>query len=203
MTKWLIRSIWTACFVIASSGSVAHAAGEYARSGLYASLLGIVAIPTWQDELQGQEAAALPGSIPPELSVSGGLDFRGGYRFHERVAAEMKFDWVSAYSISQAGVQTSEASNWMYAVSAKLFLMTETIQPYVLLGMGAYHLDYVLPGTPTAIDGTSFSPVFAGGLDYYIDWRWGLSAEVSYVIGTRQLNELDRVGISFGAFYRF
>lgn len=203
MTTWLIRIAWTVCIVIGLAGSTAHAKGEYARSGIYASLLGIVAIPTWQDQLQGQQAAALPGSIPPELSVSGGLDMRVGYRFHERVSTEMKFDWVSAYAITQAGVETSEASNWMYALSAKLYLATESIQPYLLLGMGAYHLDYALPGTATRVDGTSFSPNFAGGLDYYIDWRWGLSAEVSYVIGTRQLNELDRVGISFGAFYRF
>jgi len=199
----LIAIAWTICLTLGLGSTTAHAKGEYARSGIYASFLGVVGIPTWQNQLQSQEAAALPGAIPPELSVSGGLDMRLGYRFHERVSAEMKFDWIAAYGISQAGVQTSQASNWSYMVSAKLFLLTDAIQPYALLGMGAYHLDYVLPGTATTIDGTSFSPVFAGGLDYYIDWRWGLSAEVGYVIGTRQLNDLNRVSVSFGAFYRF
>jgi len=91
----------------------------------------------------------------------------------------------------------------MYSVDAKLYLSTEAVQPFVVLGMGAYHLDYVVPGTPIGVDATSFSPRFAGGVDWYLDWRWGRAAEVDCVIGTRQLVNLDRVTVSVGAFWRF
>ncbi len=110
---------------------------------------------------------------------------------------------MSDYGITLGGADAGGAANWMYSVDAKLYLSTEAVQPFVVLGMGAYHLDYVVPGTPIGVDATSFSPRFAGGVDWYLDWRWGLTAEVDYVIGTRQLVNLDRVTVSVGAFWRF
>lgn len=183
--------------------ATAHAKGEYSRPGPFAAIQGVVAIPTWEDELNTQIAASAPGTPPASLSVSGGFDMRAGYRVHERIAGEMGFDWISAYPITIAGAQVAEASNWMFYVGAKLYLLTEHIQPHLTLGMGAYHLDYALPTAGVVLDGTSFSPRFGAGLDWYVDWRWGLTTEIDYVIGTRQLVDRDRVSISFGAFYRF
>ena len=193
---------WTA-LVLALGASLAHAKGEYSRPGPHASLQVVFAVPTWEDTLRGQLAVAAPAAAPADLSMSGGIDLRVGYRFHERVAAEMGFDWVSAYGISQLGVDTGEAANWMYYVDAKLFLATEKLQPFLLLGMGAYHLDYAVRGTPVFLDATSFSPRLGGGVDYHIDYRFGLTAELDYVIGTRQLVNRDRVTVSVGAFFRY
>jgi hypothetical protein len=194
--------VWV-CVLIGLGAGTAHAKGEYARSGIHVSAQGMIALPTWGSQLQNQIAAVAPGSPPSKLGVSGGLDLRAGYRFHERVAAEMGFDWVADYPITLGGADAGGAGNWRYYVDVKLYLMTERIQPFALLGMGAYHLDFMPLGTPVNIGATSFSPRLGGGVDYYLTWRWGLTAEIAYVIGTRQLVNLDRLGITFGAFYRF
>jgi len=200
--RWLgiVAVVWLAATV--GSGA-AQARGEYSRPGLHAALQGVFAMPTWESELGVQVATTAPGTPAPSLSLSGGFDMRGGYRFHERVAAEMGFDYVSPYSISIGGAEVGEASNWMFYVGAKLYLLTEAIQPHLTLGMGAYHLDYAIPFAGVLVDATSFSPRFGVGVDYYVDWRWGLTAELDYVIGTRQLVDRDRLSLSIGAFYRF
>lgn len=203
MTKRMLRIAWIASILVGVGASVAQAKGEYARPGPYVAVQGVLAVPTWEDELFEQLATATPGIPAPSLSISGGFDMRAGYRFHERVAAEMGFDWVSAYRIEIAGVDVGEAANWMFYVGAKLYLLTGSVQPHLTLGMGAYHLDYTVPIAGVVTDATSFAPRFGAGVDYYVDWRWGLTAELDYVIGTRQLVDRDRVTVSVGAFYRF
>ena len=198
-----ISALAGAALLVVLGATGAHAKGEYSRSGLSAAFLGTFTFPTWEDELNRRIFDAAPGTPPASISPSGGFEMRGGYRFHERVAAETGFEWIAAYSITQNGAKAAEASNWMYYVTAKVYMLTDTIQPFVGLGMGAYHLSYDLPGTGTRVDDTSFAPRFSGGVDYYIDWRWGLTAEVNFVIGTRELVRNNRVGVSVGAFYRF
>lgn len=198
-----IRTLWWACVLIGLGATVAHARGEYARPGAHASVQAVVGVPLWEGQLQSQIAAIAPGTPPAQVGVSGGLDLRAGYRFHERVAAEMGFDWVSAYPVTLGGQSAGGAANWMFYVDAKLYLLKEKVQPFVVLGMGAYHLDYTIPGSLLRADATSFSPRLGGGVDYYVSYRWGLTAEVDYVIGTRQLTNFDRVSVSLGAFYRF
>jgi len=203
MATRMARIVWAASVLIALGASVAQARGEYARPGPHVSMQGVLAVPLWESELNTRIATAGSSLAASTLSLSGGLDLRAGYRFHERVAAEMGFDWVSAYAIRLAGAEIARASNWMYYVDAKIYLLTETIQPHLSLGMGAYHLDYAVPSGPVLVDATAFAPRFGAGVDYYVDWRWGLTAELDYVLGSRQLVDRDRVSISVGAFYRF
>jgi len=76
--------------------------------------------------------------------------------------------------------------------------------PFLLVGMGAYHLDDSLPpGASGEIDATDFAPRLGGGVDYYLTQSIALTGEVVYVIGTRRLHDLDYVGISLGLTYRF
>ena len=193
--------LWT-CALTGLGAGLAHAKGEYSRSGGHASMQIVVAVPMWSDQLQNQVTSTGSASAA-SVSTSAGLDMRVGYRFHERVAAEMGFDWVADYGMSLGGADVQGASNWMYYVNAKVYMMTETIQPFAILGMGAYHLDYTVPGSTVRVDGTSFSPRFGAGVDYYFTWKWGMTAEFDYVLGTRQLVDLDRISFSVGAFYRF
>jgi opacity protein-like surface antigen len=185
--------------------SHAHATSEegYARKGFHVSLLAEFAIPTWEDELR-REIAVLDPTIPAaDLKFSGGFDLRGGYRLNSRVAAEMGFEWVAPYAVEIDKTRATTLSSWMFYVDAKIYILTEQIQPYLLLGMGAYHLDFIVPTVLGLRDATSFSPRLGGGVDYYFTDHVGFTSEVNYVIGTHKINERNRVAVEFGLFYRF
>jgi hypothetical protein len=182
---------------------LANAKGEYSTGGIHVAFSGVFASPNWEDELREEIAEAIGGPALVALGSTGGFDMRAGYRFNERVDFEMGFEYLAPYSVDVVGLGGGEASSWMYYVDFRLFLLTDRVQPYIVLGMGAYHIDYMAGLSGVARDGTDFAPRLGGGLDYYIDYRWGLTGEINYVIGTRRLNERDRLAISFGAFYRF
>ena len=190
--------------VLCLTAGEAGAKGEYATRGIHVKFQGLFAIPTYADvlALNLAEGTGQPTSV--SLGMSGGFDMRAGYRFHERVDFEMGFEYVAPYSIQAAGIGTGEASSWMYYVDFRVFVLTDRVQPYLLLGMGAYNITTTINGIPGFVpDGTDFAPRFGAGLDYHVDYRWGLTGEVNYVIGTRQLSQRDRLAISLGAFYRF
>jgi opacity protein-like surface antigen len=178
--------------------SPAQARDDYARKGFHVGALAVIAFPLWEGQLQEESLPITDLS----LGISGGFDLRGGYRFSERVAAEMGFEWIAAHRFEVAGVQVSEAANWMYYVDMKIFVLTGRTQPFVLLGMGAYHLDYLLP-TVGGRDWTVFAPRVGGGLEYYFTEQVALTTEVNYVLATSKLNGRDRVALSIGLFYRF
>jgi hypothetical protein len=181
----------------------AHARGEYATRGLHVAFSGVFAIPGWEEVLQEEVADAIQGAAYVSIGMTGGFDMRGGYRFNKHVDFETGFDYLAPYSISVDGLGSGKSSSWMYYVDFRLFLLTNRIQPYLVVGMGAYHIDYVAGLSGVSRDATDFAPRFGGGVEYYIDYRWGITSEINYVIGTRRLNGRDRLAISLGAFYRF
>jgi hypothetical protein len=182
---------------------IAHAKGEYSRRGFHVGASVLAAIPLWQDALRGELVTISPIGLLAEVKPSAGFDLRGGYRLHPRIAAEMGFTWIAPYQIEVPGAGSSEASTWMFYADSKIFILAERWQPYLLLGMGAYHLDYSFPIGLGRHSGTDFAPRIGGGLDYYINRHIGLSLEAVWVKGTRRLNERDFVTTALGAFYRF
>lgn len=201
-----IRALLLMLIVLVASGLLPHhaqARGEYATRGLHIAFSALFATPSWEDALRQEVSEAIQAPALISLGSTGGFDLRGGYRFTERVDFEMGFEYLAPYALNVTGFGNGEASSWMYYVDARLFLLTDRVQPYILLGMGAYHIDYVAGSTGVSRDATDFAPRFGGGLDYYFDYRWGLTGEINYVIGTRRINGHDRLAIGFGAFYRF
>jgi len=207
MRSRLLRWGLLVSLLFVSPLQTAQARDDYARTGWHVGGLGVVAVPTWQDTL---EAASVP-TTGVGLSASGGIDLRGGYRLNARVALETGFEWIAAYRIEQSGVQVSQANNWMYYADAKVFILTGRTQPFLLLGMGAYHLDYVPPGRSPSVpadasfitDATAFAPRIGGGLEFYFTEKIMLTSEINYVLGTGKLHQRDRLGLSVGMFYRF
>jgi len=189
--------------LVGLSAATAHAKGEYSRNGFHAGGSIVVGIPLWQDALRTELVTTSAAGLLATVSPNAGFDLRGGYRLHPRIAAEMGFTWIAPYSIEIAGIQRSEASSWMFYVDTKIFILTERTQPYLLLGMGGYHLDYNYPVGFGRREGTDFAPRIGGGLDYYINRHIGVTAETVWVMGTRRLNERNYVSVSLGAFYRF
>jgi hypothetical protein len=151
----------------------ASAKGEYATGGIHFAFSGVFAAPNWEDALSKEIADVIGRPVAASLGVTGGFDFRAGYRFDDRVDFEMGFEYLAPYSVDIAGFGSGEASSWMYYVDFRLFILTDRVQPYIVLGMGAYHIDYIAGTTGVARSGTDFAPRLGGGLDYYIDYRWG------------------------------
>jgi len=179
-------------------------AADYTRNGFHVSALGLVGIPTYDGALDGTFEAAFPAAGSVDVGISGGFSIRAGYRLHPRFSTELGFEWIAPYKVEVGGDEVSEVSTWMFFVDTRIHVMTGRVQPFLLIGMGAYHLDFSLPPSATgAIDATDFAPRLGGGLDYYFTQSIALTSEVVYVIGTRRLFELDYVGISLGLTYRF
>lgn len=201
-----MRAILLILALSAASGLAPHdaaAKGEYSRDGLHVSFYGTFDWPNYADVLAQDVEEALGSAVPVSVGLTGGFDMRAGYRFHPHVDFETGFDYAASYPVTVQGLGGGQASSWMYYASFRIFVLTEEVQPYLVLGMGAYHLDYVGGLSGVARNATDFAPRLGAGLDYYFDYRWGIGGEIDYVIGTRGLDQHDWLSVRVGAFYRF
>jgi len=98
-------------------------------------------------------------------------------------------------------------------VNMKGHLLTGRYQPFVLVGLGFMRMESktrdasggAIPGpAPQASDRTvKLAMRFGGGLDFYITENVLANAEISYLMPTGKLDDLDYYSIGVGLQYRF
>jgi opacity protein-like surface antigen len=121
-----------------------------------------------------------------------------------------------------------ELESLVFTANAKGHLLTGRYQPFVLLGLGFMRMESKSRDeTPAARALTAVCPPdpgdptppcyagnardrrvevalrFGGGLDFYITENVAMSAEVSYLMPTGQLDDLDYYSFGIGMQYRF
>ena len=120
-TALLLGSFIALCATLPASAHDPDHAADYSRPGLYVSVAGYFALAS--------SSAGFPEASTLSWEPDPALDFRVGWREHERLALEVDFSWVP----SSDGI---EYGNWLLGLNAKYYLAEDRIQPYLVLGAG-------------------------------------------------------------------
>jgi opacity protein-like surface antigen len=186
----------------------AHAAEDvdHARTGLYAGV-GFIYAPAVFDT-SGAEAALsgrtrrLGTTISDDNSF--GLDARVGYRVHPNLAAEADYQFVPGFSLERRGVGTvADVTTHTFTLNGKVFVLTDTLQPYVVGGIGFLHTDTDPAVAGFAGDGTGFAGRAGVGADYYLRPHLVINLEFSAVLPMAPIEDARFLPLVFGAQYRF
>jgi opacity protein-like surface antigen len=185
-----------ACVLMLANAAIAEEGPEpppYARPGAYVSLGGVAGLPNFDDPL-------------PNPSAGGGVDARLGYRVGARTAIELAYTGTFGSTNRFPGPppRKSQFATHLVAANARVFMATERIQPYVLVGMGALisHSKLVGPA-PGSSTQAAYAVRLGAGTDVYASEHWVVEIEGSYVIGTGRLEHRDYGLVGASAMYRF
>jgi len=183
---------------------------DYARPGWYVGLGGFMAISNISlttTDLGVPSPVPYPPGTDPDFGNSGGIDVRFGYRAFSRWAFELDYQWQSGFNSSNSAISPDlEIDTHLLSLNTKLFVLTDRWQPYALLGaslliFNTEIVDESFP-KPWSID-YGYATRFGAGLDYYINERWLLTLEGTYVLAVGGLDGADMGTVGIGAQYRF
>lgn len=105
---------------------------------------------------------------------AGTVGVNAGVRFNERWAVEGMFSWLSVNMIARRGVR-ADVNAYMYGLTGLYFIpLTETVSPFVGLGVGGETFDYQIFGTETHNEWMGNAVV---GLYLALSDRFGLRLE--------------------------
>jgi len=179
-------------FCIASAGTAF--AEDFARSGGYVGLSAFgVSSPQAEDELDD----AIPFA-DVDIPATGGLGVYVGSRFHPHFSAEFEFDLVPDQDVEVNGSNAGNIKAYTGTASAKLYLLTGRIQPYLQGGGGVMHL-----GGSAAKSTTDFVGRVATGVDVYITENLVFDVSLDYLPAAGDLDDYDQVLYGAGIQFRF
>jgi opacity protein-like surface antigen len=182
----------------------------YDRNGFYLGLAGAIGVDAEaEEELEDQSGLHL------RVKEDIGLQARAGYRFHPRVAVEYQFEWITDADIDVQAVpfgdDAFQIERWTSTANAKLYLATESVQPFLLVGLGVLTVEIdgspveVAPGefVGLSVDETDFAARFGGGIEIYATEHIVIDLNSSYVLPTGNLDDYDYWSVGWGFQYRF
>ena len=152
-----------------------------------------------------------------------GFTGRGGYRCHPYVSAEFQFESLGDFegTISENGTPMNDTARdfdleleaLVLTSNVKGYLLTGRFQPFVLVGVGFMRMESkardatggTLPGLAAQASERTVNLAmrFGGGLDIYATRNVVVSVEVSYLMPTGKLDNLDYISVGLGLQYRF
>jgi opacity protein-like surface antigen len=167
---------------------------DYARLGPYLGVGGNYAIQLFDK--------AGPGNV----SNTGGVHVRAGYRFHPNIAVEVLYEWMSEFdndSHTPVGPKnTDHFDAWSVSGNLKGYFLTGRWQPYAVIGVG--YLDVNGHGVPHSADTSGGADMrFGLGMDGYITEHIAIGPEVAYVLPFGSVENFDMVTVALGLRYRF
>jgi opacity protein-like surface antigen len=205
---------------------------DYGRDGVFLTLAFDYNVPLFADHLDNRvESRSLtsPGVscgtcvFSTRADPSLGIDARLGYRFLRHLALEAELEWIAEYDVEiteattgRGGSQGTGIKGVSSTVNLRLYPFTGRIQPYAELGVGYLRLErkdkqrIAVPGTPgtpfevrpNVYDGDVVAR-FGGGIDLYVDPRWGVNLGADYSAPGGGLSHFEAVSTHAGFFYRF
>jgi len=184
-----VRVLLAVALALVIAGS-ALADESFSSSGVYLGLAGVVAIPT--DLESGIDFA------------TGGFTARAGYRLLPRFAAELQYEWLDSFEPSFF-FSDEDVEPWALTANGRFYLLTSRVQPFLLLGAGIMHAERerMLFGQPSSSESTEFAARFGAGLDVYIVDGLAATFDISYLLPTGPLDDLDYLAFALGLQYRF
>ncbi|NKB81035.1 MAG: outer membrane beta-barrel protein [Nitrospirales bacterium] len=180
-----------ACLLLIPMFCWAGEPAKYDQSGFYAGVGGLYAIENF--DANGIDIDNAPG-----------FNFRVGYRLTSHWAVEAMGERVDDFDFRVSGVNGS-VDTWTGTLNGKFFFLTDRFQPYGLFGLG-FMRGHVRAssafGSASATE-TDLALRFGGGVDSYITEHWLINTEVSYVLPTGDIDDIDYVSLGLGIQYRF
>jgi opacity protein-like surface antigen len=166
---------------------------EYARRGGYLHLQALFAL----DDFEHTGGLDIGGS----LGASGAV----GYRWFERLAVEAQVEWLDRFTVKQNSVTLRKLENALVTtVNGRLYALTDWVQPYALVGVGAAHFENRAVSVPVSGgEDTDFTVRFGAGVDVYGDANWAINLSASYVLPAGGLSDLDYASFGWGFMLRF
>jgi hypothetical protein len=147
-----------------------------------------------------------PEVFDTSLSVSDGLGASGriGYRFHRRIGADVRFDWIDDFDLSGDGYE-AKLRPWAITGNVKFYILTRRIQPWLGLGLGAFS------GTLKGNDaGESFSVTRtaavlrpSAGIDLYLTPNFVLQGEAAFNAVGGDFSRVNYGQLGAGLDFRF
>jgi opacity protein-like surface antigen len=210
------RTTVLTCLLLLIAVAPARAEGpdagyDFARSGWY---LG-AGVSIGFEAFSG--IAEMEDSLDTNVKVGNafGVNARAGYRLFPWLALEGQFEWLSSFNYIAEDVLPpgetdvrdatfAEVEDYTLTVNAKGYPLTGRVQPFGLVGLGGMLAKNTLRfQNDRTVDVGGFVARFGGGVDYYLDESWILSADVSYLLTTGNVEDTDRVSLGIGIQYRF
>ena len=148
----------------------------------------------------GIETFDLPSSVQADNGL--GFNLRFGKRVDPHFAVEAAFDWIGGFGLKEAPL-TGSVDVWTLGVNVKAYLLTDRVQPFLLLGMGGLFVTGGNTIQNLRDNGSGFMGRFGAGLDVYVTERIGISVESAYVLPTGRSGNYDNITIGWSLFYRF
>ena len=160
-----------------------------------------------------------------------GVSGRGGYRCHPYVSTELQFESLGNFkaaiaendNITNEGIDPADfdtprkfdhrLESLVFTTNVKGYFLTGRYQPFVLVGVGFMRMESKVrdavgglkPGLAPHVSEriVDLAMRYGGGLDFYLTSNVVVSAEVSYLMPTGKLDNLDYYSIGLGLQYRF
>lgn len=176
--------------------SLAEEDSVYSRNGAYAHFGVVLGFATFSN--LGLDEVLDPLSL--------GVNARLGYRFHPHIATEAQFEWIDGWDLLHLDTRNPLRVERIVTGSANIkgFILTNRIQPYGVLGMGATHIREVDEDTGGhRISKTEFSVRVGAGADWYVTDALGLNLEASFVTPIGDMVDYHYTSLAIGFFLRF
>jgi hypothetical protein len=184
----------------------ASTAGEFDRHGWYVGAGGGGAVNVFDAYVKNRTNGVV------ETQSAGTFNLRGGYRVWSWLALEGMYEGAYGYDVGIRGTRLADLTTHSLLGSAKLFIPTWRLQPYLMLGIGAQYGDFsgtvILDRFDT--ERWDFMIRVGLGLDVYLTRHWLVNVEfapsVRFASYTRIPSEsTDNVSVTLsgGIQYRF
>jgi hypothetical protein len=199
---------------LASAAAAQDDRDDYDRTGAYLGLAGTLAVPAkLENDIEKRVQLASP-EASVQVDPSLGLNARAGYRFHPHFAAEIRYEWLSAFESTLevppdpgvpgdpgSKVKIDDLGGWALTGDAKIYLPGDRAQAFVLLGIGALNLQ----SDDFGVDGTVFATRFGLGVDLYATPNIAVTLDAAYVLPTGDVGGVrpDYLSVGWGLMYRF
>jgi opacity protein-like surface antigen len=173
--------------------------GDYDRNGFY-----VGGGPTLGVDLFEEDAEDALDHPAIDVEPSFGAIAQLGYRIHPHFSAEAEFEWLDSFDLTVGGEDVFEIETWIVTGNAKGYLLTGSIQPFALVGVGAMGVeenDSVGAGLSQSATDLAFR--FGAGVDLYLTRRFVMDLGVDYVYATGGVKNFDYISVGFALQYRF
>lgn len=180
-------------------------AWDFDRSGIYLGLAGSYAFDmALEDALEDALLAFAPPVLSVKVKDSFGIQGRFGYRFIPHLAAEVQAEYLFGFDTKVESEKVAKYTILTATANAKVFAMTEDIQPFAIVGAGVLYanLDDDV-GFDVSADAVGPAMRAGAGIDLYFSENIVVSAETTYVLPFANVSDLDYLSVGVGVQYRF
>lgn len=168
------------------------ASSEYERPGVYGGLGPSYLFQHFDGSVSGAG-----------FGDSWGFYSRLGYRLDEFFAIEGLFEYGDLFSSPQSPLDLSTES---FHVAGKVHLPIDRLHPYLYGGVGFLNVDATIGKGSETIDvasGIGFAGRVGGGFDLWLNDRFSLTADFSYVMPTGEVGDYYYTSVTWGLRYSF